>query len=427
MMGKLAATLILLAQLCFAQKEIAMPTEKGNIVLLLNDIIANANGNSGSARLLGSIRNDTSNELTSLVFEAVFYDQTGADVRMCLNKGKCDFHISTRLRRGETVRIDSTDGLFYPTHVLSKKQHITRVEWRVVAADFLLIPVEPTLSFTPGEGDIVVWDIKLGSRMGASAFMSFRLVNQTPFKGSDSDQGLSSMVRIALRADGSCEGIPTQWTSDSNWLRPHNFKYYYDSWKTNSTIAASDICEVNFFSGTLVLDADSAMANSYKLSLPFRIDVVGEKLNSNALIFHIKDRIPQILAKQAADKLAADKAQAEQEARNVIEAEKREIEAEKQRVAAEEQAAVDRKKAIAEAARRKRLAEEQKKKDIERDARIAKSRAEEEAKAAEERRNLRANCTVIYQNTIDTKVKDLTVREEQQVRACQVLGLYPPR
>ena len=85
----------------------------------------------------------------------------------------------------------------------------------------------------------------------------------------------------------------------------------------------------------------------------------------------------------------------------------------------------------AEAARQKRLV-------AERDARIAKDRADADAKAAkdrwdadakaaEEKRRLRANCMVIYQNTIDRKVKDLTVREEEQVRACQVLGLYPPR
>ena len=80
-----------------------------------------------------------------------------------------------------------------------------------------------------------------------------------------------------------------------------------------------------------------------------------------------------------------------------------------------------------ELARRKRIEAEQKKKDAERDARIARSRAEEEAKAAEERRRVRTACSGIYQNTVDKKVKDLTVGEEQQVRACQGLGLYPPR
>ena len=80
----------------------------------------------------------------------------------------------------------------------------------------------------------------------------------------------------------------------------------------------------------------------------------------------------------------------------------------------------------AEAARRKRLTAEQKRKQAEVDARYAKMKAEEDAKAAEERRKLRAACTVIFQSTADKKVKDLTVREEQQVRACQALGLYPP-
>jgi hypothetical protein len=89
------------------------------------------------------------------------------------------------------------------------------------------------------------------------------------------------------------------------------------------------------------------------------------------------------------------------------------IDLEKQRkTEAEAQA----KKDAAEAARQKRLVAEQKKKH-----------AEQDARNAEERRKLRANCTTIYQNTIDKKVRDLTVREEEQVRACQALGLYPPR
>jgi hypothetical protein len=95
--------------------------------------------------------------------------------------------------------------------------------------------------------------------------------------------------------------------------------------------------------------------------------------------------------------------------------------------AAEAQAKAQAKKDEAEAARRKRLAAEQKKKDAELNARTAKDRAEEDAKAAEERRKIRAACTVIYRNTVDKKVKDLTVGEEQQVRACQALGLYPPQ
>jgi membrane protein involved in colicin uptake len=97
--------------------------------------------------------------------------------------------------------------------------------------------------------------------------------------------------------------------------------------------------------------------------------------------------------------------------------------AEQERIAAEEQA----KKDTADAARRKRLAAERKKKDAELDVQLAKHRAEEEAKAAEERQKIRAACALIYRNTVDKKITDLTVREEQQVRACQALGLYPPQ
>ncbi len=74
------------------------------------------------------------------------------------------------------------------------------------------------------------------------------------------------------------------------------------------------------------------------------------------------------------------------------------------------------KKEAAEAARRKRVAAERR--QHEEDA---------AAQAAEQRRKVRAACAVTYQSTADKRVSDLTVREEQQVRACQALGLYPPR
>jgi hypothetical protein len=44
----------------------------------------------------------------------------------------------------------------------------------------------------------------------------------------------------------------------------------------------------------------------------------------------------------------------------------------------------------------------------------------------QERASDRTNCAVIYRNTAEKKLGDLTVKEEQQVRACQVAGLYPP-
>lgn len=84
------------------------------------------------------------------------------------------------------------------------------------------------------------------------------------------------------------------------------------------------------------------------------------------------------------------------------------------------------KKEAVEAAHRKRVAAEQKRKQAEADARYATVQAEKEAKAAEERRKIRATCAAIYKDTVDKKIKDLTVGEEQQVRVCQALGLYPP-
>jgi uncharacterized membrane protein YqiK len=85
------------------------------------------------------------------------------------------------------------------------------------------------------------------------------------------------------------------------------------------------------------------------------------------------------------------------------------------------------KKAAAEAERKRRLAAEQKRKDAEEAARLAKIKAEEDAGAAAERARIRAACASIYKTTADKKVSDLTVKEAQQVQACQALGLYPPQ
>jgi hypothetical protein len=60
------------------------------------------------------------------------------------------------------------------------------------------------------------------------------------------------------------------------------------------------------------------------------------------------------------------------------------------------------------------------------DARLAKAKAEKDAREAEEQRKVRSACSVLYQGTAEKKIGDLTVREEQQVRACQALGQYPP-
>lgn len=81
----------------------------------------------------------------------------------------------------------------------------------------------------------------------------------------------------------------------------------------------------------------------------------------------------------------------------------------------DEEATKQERLAAAETARQKRL-------EVERRRR----QAETDARSAQEGRKLRVACESVYRATIDKKVRDLTVREEQQVRGCQALHLYPP-
>lgn len=111
-----------------------------------------------------------------------------------------------------------------------------------------------------------------------------------------------------------------------------------------------------------------------------------------------------------------------------LEARRRAIDAEQKVAAAEEAARAEAQRIAAdkEAEREKRLAAQRKRQDAEAKARYAKQKAEEEAAAAEKLARLRAACAGVYKKTVDKKIKDLTVGEEQQVRACQAAGLYPP-
>jgi hypothetical protein len=74
--------------------------------------------------------------------------------------------------------------------------------------------------------------------------------------------------------------------------------------------------------------------------------------------------------------------------------------------------------AAAAAAERKR----KRARDAQHEAEDRVRQAAEDAKTAK----IRAACTVIYARTVDKKVGDLTVRETQQVQACQLAGMYPP-
>src|SRR5205823_3683214 len=100
---------------------------------------------------------------------------------------------------------------------------------------------------------------------------------------------------------------------------------------------------------------------------------------------------------------------------------------ERKRVAAEEQARQTAAMAATDAERQKRLEAAETQMRKKEDADYARIKAARATKEAQERAKLRAACRTIYKNTSDKKVADLLVKEEQQVRACQMLGLYPPR
>ena len=64
--------------------------------------------------------------------------------------------------------------------------------------------------------------------------------------------------------------------------------------------------------------------------------------------------------------------------------------------------------------------------EAERSKRRAAERKLAETAAAAERASIRAACTLVYDSTANKRVVDVTVKESQQIKACQVMNLYPP-
>jgi flagellar biosynthesis GTPase FlhF len=196
-------------------------------------------------------------------------------------------------------------------------------------------------------------------------------------------------LKLQFDIGGLCNGEPRQWTlpvvTSLGWAKELPVsKEYTDT--VFSLVGKVDGCKTEIIKASLVL------AENPKTEIN---GLTGERVD-------LEKQLQELKAKQDAEAAA---------------------QAEEERQAAEAQA----KKDAAEAARRKRLAADQKRKQAEADARYAKMKAEEDARAAEERRKIRAACSAIYQSTADKKISNLTVKEEQQVRTCQALGLYPPQ
>jgi hypothetical protein len=257
------------------------------------------------------------------------------------------------------------------------------IRFLIVAALFGIVAYAEDLTLPLGDGSLLIRAQFISQNPDGTYVpeLTLKLKNQTS----------SSWRTLKLQFDvgGLCNGKPRQWTlpvfTSLGWSEDHQLV------QEHAETVISLIGEVNGCK-TEIVKAQLLFAENLKHEL-FDFPAVPIDLSSDLDVVRVKR-----------DAEAA-------------------VQAEKERRAAEAQA----KKNADAALRRKQLAVEQKRRQAESDALDAKMKAEEDAKAAEKQRKIRAACTEIYNNTIDKKVKDLTVREEQQVRACQGSGLYPPQ
>jgi hypothetical protein len=238
------------------------------------------------------------------------------------------------------------------------------------------------------------------------------------------NQTSSSWKTLKLNFDigGLCNGEPREWTlpvvTSLGWAQDHSVvKEYTDL--VIPLVGKVDGCRTEIIKASLLLAENSKT----------RIDgVTGERIDLEKERQELKAKREAEAAAQDEEELKAFEAQARKDAPEAAaQAKKDAAEAAAQAKKDAAEAAAQAKKDAAEAARRKRLAAQRKQKQAEADAQYTKMKAEEDTKAAEDRRKIRAACSNIYQSTVDKKVKDLSVREEQQVRACQALDMYPPQ
>lgn len=249
----------------------------------------------------------------------------------------------------------------------------------------IMAAVEITIPLN--DGKLVISEVQLigPSRTKAVPELSFVITNHT----SESWESIT----LQFDAEGDCEfaSIAREWTAEVRLSLNHSTEAPYStSYRRSipSLLGEMNGCTVKDIKATLLF-ADN---------VNWRITTTGERIGKEARRREME-----------ADRKAAEAERAAQ--------------AEQERIQAEAAAT----KAATESARQKRLAAERKKREAEAEAAYQRARTAEETKAAEERRRIRAVCALIHQSTANKNIADLIVKEEQQVRACQTLGLYPPR
>jgi hypothetical protein len=132
---------VLIAHVAFGQKEIPMPTEKGNVTLLMQNL---SPGQYGNATLEGSIRNDTPFKIEFLQFELVGYNASNVDIKACGTITGCWFHVFDAIEPGRSVRIRRPGEEIILRSSL-KPNEIARTEFRVLEMSyFLRYDIRPT-------------------------------------------------------------------------------------------------------------------------------------------------------------------------------------------------------------------------------------------------------------------------------------------
>ncbi len=235
--------------------------------------------------------------------------------------------------------------------------------WLIVAALFVAATYPDDITLPLRDGNIVI----------RAQFIRPDGVPELAVKIKNQPRSSWRTLKLQFDMGGLCNGEARQWTvpvvTSLGWAEDHQIVTAYTD-TVSSLIGKVDGCKTEIINARLLF-AENSKA---------RIEgVSGDRVD-------LERQLRELKAKREAEAAA---------------------QAEEERRAAEAQA----KKEAAEAARRKRLAAEQKKRETELNGRLARERAV---------------CAVIYRNTANKKVSDLTVDEEQKVRACQALGMYRP-
>lgn len=258
------------------------------------------------------------------------------------------------------------------------------------SANYITIPLDG--------GTVVIQDAKFIRLDHFGDFvpeLSFVIVNRT-------SSGWS--LKLQFDVSGSCGGVRREWSMPTTLALVNKALSVTHKDSVIPLFGKVDGCHSDSIAAKLVV-AENAVVS---------IDgATGERID--------------LKAKREAERLAREAEIADRAERIRVvaqaQAEKEAAETEAKRLAAEAEA----KNAAVAAAKRKRLMAEQKKMDAEQHALNLKRIAALEAEIVIEFQRARAVCEESYRNTSDKKLKDLTVKEAEQIRRCQSADMYPPR